>query len=139
MKQIDDIRRDNMARLRDELGGVIGLSRRLDRSEPQISQWINGSLHSVTGKPRGMKAATARWIEVMVGKPEGWLDQDHSSETIKTLTHALAQQIEAASPEVQGAIMALLMSYQTDQARGDDTARAIKTLLGIRNGDTRAG
>lgn len=96
-------------------------------SASYVSQLLSGH--------RGIGDDVAEKIENRLGVP-GWFDQ---SDTIETLTHALARQIEAASPEVQSAIMALLMSYQTDQARGDETARAIKTLLGVRNGDPRAG
>lgn len=82
MKFIDDIRRDNMAALAEEKGGVAAISRLLGRSESQISQWIRGSAHSATGKPRGMKSETARWIEETAGKPQGWLDIDHQAASI---------------------------------------------------------
>lgn len=78
MKFIDDIRRDNLKALAEELGGVASLARTLDRSESQVSQWIRGSAHSATGRKRGMKIETARWIEQVTGKPAGWLDQAHS-------------------------------------------------------------
>lgn len=77
MKLIDDIRRDNLAALAKEFGGVAGLSRKLERSESQISQWIRGAAHSKTGKQRGMRAITARWVEQITEKPTGWLDINH--------------------------------------------------------------
>lgn len=76
MKFIDDIRRENLATLAEEVGGVAALSRILERDEPQISQWINGS-PLPSGKKRGMKSETARWIEATTGKPPGWLDERH--------------------------------------------------------------
>lgn len=85
---IDDIRRENMAALVEEFHGVANLATRLERSESQVSQWLNGSAHSVTGKRRGMRADTARYIEKKCGKEEGWLDKDHSASpnSIATLT-----------------------------------------------------
>lgn len=79
MNFIDDIRRENLAALAEEVGGAAVLSRRLDREESQVSQWIRGAKHSVTGKRRGMKSETARWIETTTGKPLGWLDIQHEA------------------------------------------------------------
>ncbi len=70
---IDDIRRQKLAMLAADLGGVCELAKRLDRNESQISQWLNGSLLP-SGKKRGMRSDTARWIEGIAGKPVGWLD-----------------------------------------------------------------
>jgi hypothetical protein len=80
MKFIDDLRRENMAILAKEKGGVAGLARLLDRSESQVSQWILGSLLP-SGKQRGMKSETARWIESTSEKPPGWLDTDHQPQS----------------------------------------------------------
>lgn len=79
MKQIDDIRRDNLKRLADKVGGIAALAGALKRSDAQVSQWIRGPPHSVTGKPRGMKSVTARWIETTTELPPGWLDQNHEA------------------------------------------------------------
>lgn len=78
MKFIDQIRRENLIQLAQTYGGVAALAQVLERSESQVSQWKRGSEHSVTGKPRGMKSETARWIEKVTNKPPGWLDVDHS-------------------------------------------------------------
>jgi SOS-response transcriptional repressor LexA len=77
MKMIDDIRRENMAALAKEVGGVAALAEKLGRTEAQISQWIHGSLLP-SGKRRGMRSETARFIEQRTGKPLGWLDTDHT-------------------------------------------------------------
>lgn len=76
---IDDLRRANLALLAKEAGGVGRLAERLDRDQSQVSQWLNASKNSATGTPRGMRAATCRFIEEKMGKPEGWLDLDHST------------------------------------------------------------
>lgn len=80
MKLIDDIRRENIARLVDEAGSLKGLADRLQRQDSQVSQWLHGSAHSVTGKPRGMRSETARMIEKTMNKPVGWLDIDHTQQ-----------------------------------------------------------
>jgi hypothetical protein len=80
MKLIDDLRRENLAILREECGSVAALAKRLERSESQISQWLLGSIRSKTGKPSNMKSATARWIEEQTGKPLGWMDVDHAND-----------------------------------------------------------
>lgn len=76
MKFIDDIRRERLGALAKSLGGVTSLARALERSDAQVSQWIRGAAHSTTGRKRGMKSETARWIEATTGMPEGWLDSD---------------------------------------------------------------
>jgi hypothetical protein len=89
MKMIDEIRRDNMATLVKEMGSVKAIAEALGSSESQISQWLLGSAHSKTGKPRGMRAGSARKIETACRKPAGWLDLDHSDQdtvTVEALT-----------------------------------------------------
>lgn len=78
MKLIDDIRRDNLAQLAKECGSVQSLAAVLERDPSQVSQWLNGSTNSATGKPRGMRQETARRIEQALRKPTGWLDLDHN-------------------------------------------------------------
>jgi hypothetical protein len=63
MKSIDDIRRENLQVLERQFGSLRGLADVLDRSESQVSQWKNGAVNSGTGKPRGMRTETARFIE----------------------------------------------------------------------------
>lgn len=84
MKMIDELRAENLARLAHELGSVAALATRLSRSESQVSQWINRSINSGTGKPRSMRSVTARWIEDIMVKPRGWLDTDHDGDTAST-------------------------------------------------------
>ncbi len=79
MKSIDDIRRENLQLLRSEYGSQKALADALDRDEAQVSQWALGLKNSGTGKPRGMRTATARYIEQQCKKPDGWLDTDHSA------------------------------------------------------------
>ncbi len=78
MKSIDDIRRENLQALERRFGSLKALSDALERSESQVSQWKNGAANSGTGKPRGMRTDTARYIEEKTLVAAGWLDQDHS-------------------------------------------------------------
>jgi hypothetical protein len=85
MEFIDDIRRKNLSALAAEVGGAATLSRLLEREESQVSQWINGS-PLPSGKKRGMRSATARWIEERTGKRQGWLDERHDAAAAYTVT-----------------------------------------------------
>lgn len=78
MKTIDEIRRANLAALAAELGGVGALAKRASKSDSQISQWLNGSANSGTGKPRGMRSSSCREIETACGKQSGWMEVDRS-------------------------------------------------------------
>lgn len=74
MATIEEIRRTNLAKLRDEAGGVRKLADAVGVSEAQMSQWLNGSADSKSGKPRGMRSDSVRRIETAMKKAEGWLD-----------------------------------------------------------------
>lgn len=81
MKDIDDIRRDNLRIIETERGGPSEASKALDMSAAQFANLRDGAKDSKTGKPRGMRKETARRIEEKAGKPSGWLDADHSAAT----------------------------------------------------------
>jgi hypothetical protein len=79
MKDIDEIRRDNLRLLEQELGGPSEAASKVGMSPAQFINLRDGARDSKTGRPRGMRKATARRIEAATGKSEGWLDKDHSS------------------------------------------------------------
>lgn len=74
-----EIHRENLHILAQESGGVRKLAERLGKSDSQVSQWLNASLNSGTGKPRGMRPDTARYIEEQCDKPRGWMDVRHNA------------------------------------------------------------
>ena len=77
MKDIDEIRRENLRTLEREAGGPTPMASRVGMS---LSQYVNlrdGAKDSKTGKPRGMRKGTARKIEEQCGKSAGWLDVLH--------------------------------------------------------------
>ena len=82
VKTVEEVRRENLARLVTEAGGVARLAEILGRSSSQISQWLNASPDSKTGKPRTISGRSARLIEARLGKAKGWMDQDHSGQPI---------------------------------------------------------
>lgn len=75
METIDAIHRQRLALLIKEAGSQTKLAAKIGKSPNQISQWLNGSKDSKTGKPRAMDRTTAREFERACGKPAGWMDQ----------------------------------------------------------------
>lgn len=75
MKTIEETYRERLQILINEYGGQAKLADVINKSPAQISQWINGSPDSKTGKPRSLKSETAREIEELTGKPRAWFDQ----------------------------------------------------------------
>ncbi len=75
MQTIEAINRGRLALLIKEAGSQAKLADKTKKSAAQISQWLNASKDSKTGKPRSMDASTRRYLESKCGKPEGWMDQ----------------------------------------------------------------
>lgn len=75
MQLVEATRREKLARLIREAGSQSALSEKIEKAPAQISQWLNASVNSKTGKPRVMSSAIAREIELKTGKPVGWMDQ----------------------------------------------------------------
>lgn len=102
MKSIDDIRRGNLAFLAKENGGTSGLAAKLEKDPSQISQWINASKDSKTGKPRGMRRQSCKEIEDKLELGEGWMDRDHSFQAPSDIRPAIAD--VHFNAEVHGAL-----------------------------------
>lgn len=84
MQPIDVTRREKLGLLIKEAGSQSALSDVIGKAPAQISQWLNASLNSKTGKPRVMSNAIAREIEEKTGKPEGWMDAPAASRELST-------------------------------------------------------
>ena len=80
MKAIDEIRRGNIKLLEKEAGGAAALAARVQMSYAQYVNLRDGAKDSRTGKPRGMRRATAARFEKAGGKDAGWLDRDRPGE-----------------------------------------------------------
>jgi DNA-binding transcriptional regulator YdaS (Cro superfamily) len=102
---IDQIYRDNLRLLVKEAGTQDALAAAIGKSPAQISQWINASKDSKTGKPRTLARATAREIERKRGKPEGWMDQPHA-ETPVAAVSPVEQAADGVLTEEQQALLA---------------------------------
>jgi hypothetical protein len=74
---IDQIRLTNLLALIAAEGSQAKLAARIEKSPAQISQWVNQSKDSGTGKPRAMNTATARAIEKAYPLRAGWMDTIH--------------------------------------------------------------
>lgn len=80
MKDIDQIRRENIALLEREFSSATALAAAVDM---QLAQYLNlrdGAKDSKTGKPRGMRKDTAARFEKAGNKYPGWLNIDHSQD-----------------------------------------------------------
>jgi hypothetical protein len=78
MPTIDEIRRENLAQLVREFGTLHALSLHVNKSDSQISQWLNASADSKSGKPRRISTDSCRALEIKVKKPPGWMDEQHA-------------------------------------------------------------
>jgi hypothetical protein len=76
MKTIEEIRRENLASLRQRFKSLREMADRLSLGEAQISQWINASKSSSSGKPRNMASDSCRLIESALGLDIGWMDHE---------------------------------------------------------------
>lgn len=86
---IEETRLARLLILKEEYGGVAALAEVLGMSNPsQLSQWLNRSPDSKTGKPRSVNSASARDIEKKTGKLSGWMDQPVYADNEK-LTQAI--------------------------------------------------
>lgn len=79
MKEIDEIRRENLRLIDAQYGGPSAAAAACGMSHAQFTNLRDGAKDSKTGRQRGMRATTARKIEKSLGKPVGWLDTDHSA------------------------------------------------------------
>lgn len=83
MKTIEDIRHENLLAIVSELGANKALADLIQKDPAQVSQWVNRSPNSKTGRPRNISSDTARLTETATGKPSGWMDAPHKHATPK--------------------------------------------------------
>jgi len=79
MKDIDQIRRENLISESVKLGGDSELARALGGVDKnQIYQWLRAPAGP---QRRNMRKTTARAVEKKLGLEQGWLDKDHSADS----------------------------------------------------------
>ncbi len=123
MKDIDEIRRDNLRRIEADAGGLSEAAKLVGMSPAQFANLREGAKDSKTGKRRGMRKDTARRIEQAAGKPTGWLDTDFDSAEWK----AFEARILNAPPAQLGKTAAIL--WRAYRASSPATRAAIDLLL----------
>lgn len=79
MKQIAQIRRENLELLIADLGTLDATAEACGSSSVYLSQVRNRAIDNKTGRPREMGAVIARRLEKGCGKPPGWMDHDHGA------------------------------------------------------------
>jgi SOS-response transcriptional repressor LexA len=80
MISIREIRRNNLQRLVERHDTMKNLNEVLDRKDNLLTQILNQSMNTATGKPKAMGDRLARDIEKKLNLGFGWMDQDHSEE-----------------------------------------------------------
>lgn len=77
MKVIEEIRLANLRALVEAAGGVARFAEKAGKQQAQISQLLNQSPDSKTGKPKAIGSSQARELEAAGGKEHGWMDHVH--------------------------------------------------------------
>ena len=100
---IEEIYRSRLKLLIKRFGKQADLAKAIGKSPSQISQWVNASPDSKTGKPRCMERQTAREIERALQLPDGWMDQPIEESQSSTQPNVLQEKLseyEIVSPSI---------------------------------------
>jgi phage repressor protein C with HTH and peptisase S24 domain len=93
---IDDIRHANLSALIQIHGGQRMLADTTNKNPAQISQWVNRSPDSKTGKPRVLSSQSARSLESSLELPSGWMDVTHTPDEMHSIERHLTKKISEA-------------------------------------------
>lgn len=98
MKTIEEIRLENLTTLRSDFPSERQFAIKLNKSPNQVNQWFG------KGAARAIQSDSAREVEATMGKPRGWLDNDHSQlERLDAATISAAIQLmREATKKVEG-------------------------------------
>ena len=85
MRDIKEVRRDNLSLLVEREGSFAKLNVRLDRkrNDATLNQILNRAKDFKTGKPKTMGDRIARSLEEKLGLGYGWMDQDHTGQSLE--------------------------------------------------------
>ncbi len=126
MTTIAAIRRANLKRLLEEVGGERGAAAELARlsgvKAPIISQLRRPTFYP-DGRERAMGSNVARQLEKAMGKPLGWMDQDHEVGARSIEEAEFIRTFRALAPHQQNALAALASTMVKDSSPppGDTT------------------
>jgi len=79
MKTNAEMNLENLKKLIADCGGLKQFSKKINKSDSQVSQWTSQSKNSKTHKPRNIGAESCRLIESVFELEVGWMDHDHSA------------------------------------------------------------
>ncbi|WP_080487164.1 hypothetical protein [Burkholderia ubonensis] len=130
MKDIDEIRRDNLRIIETECGGPAAAAAACGMSHSQFTNLRDGAKDSKTGRPRGMRVATARKIEERVGKPVGWLDTDHSIAASMTPSSEAPAGWDQLNPAQRAQVESFIGWILTQSSTHADDASSAKKRFG---------
>jgi transcriptional regulator with XRE-family HTH domain len=122
MKKIEDVRRENLQRLREEIGSVGELAEKLGKSQSQVSQWLNASTHSSSGKRRTISSGSCREIEKAFGRPDGWMDIEHVPLALAETSEANALRAILADASADLRLLSVYRLANADQREIIDSA-----------------
>lgn len=80
--RIETIRTTNLKQLVEMNGGVTRFSEKIGKKVSQVSQWLNNSIATLTGKPSYISSRSCRQIEKILELPEAWMDVDHDGNVV---------------------------------------------------------
>lgn len=106
MKFVEDIRRENLSRLVARQGGLNAFCGVVGKSPAQVSQWLNATTDSKTGKPRNMSASSARFVEEATELSLGWLDSDHEADYARYSDTPATEETHVFIPQLDIAVCA---------------------------------
>lgn len=135
MRPIADIRRENLARLVRDAGGPTRFAELIDperasSKKSQVQQWL-----MAPGPPnsRNLGSRTARKIEKIAGKPEGWLDTEHDA--ARELFSPPESHLLRPDPEILHAALLLIVAEEGASGRifkfPQRTAERLADLYGV--------
>lgn len=85
MRTVEEVRRLRLAALRERYGTLSDLNEKLGllRRDSTLSQILNSSKSTSSGKPKDMGSVMARRIELALGLELGWMDTDPAYDTLQ--------------------------------------------------------
>jgi hypothetical protein len=131
MKTIDEIHRENLRELIKQHGGNTAFAELIGKDTGQLSQWVNGSPDSKTGKPRGISPEICRLFEEKSNCEIGWMDHEHPRPEMKD-EEKLLQAFRAMTSEEKQVILRLIVRHtEIDHSK-------IKSISAASNGGNLA-
>lgn len=118
MRNVFDVRRENLRRLVGQWGGPTSLSRKLGHSNGSYMAQLVGPNPS-----REISEKVAREIEGKLGLPVGWMDQEHGpskpadEETLNACVRAVATCLQDAELRPKPAVYGTLVQLAYEHAR----------------------